>query len=222
MALTGSPWRTRPKKISGTLNSISTSDRSSSVVSTVSSSTRAPMSTPRMPTTPANGAFTVRSASCFRAPSSRARAPSKRRLKLVHGRLRDGIVGAQLRRPVQRQLGLAQRSLRFGHRRLLGLVVDANQDGARLDPLARRERDLGDPARGQWDDVDGLAGQRRADRFDPLPDRSGLGRGERHRHGVRAAPHSRRGLAVGLHPMVDEAAGAERPRDDQGDRELRG
>src|SRR5690606_3012953 len=75
LALTGCPWRTRPKKTSGTLNSISTSDRSSRVVSTVASSTRAPMSTWRMPTTPANGARTVRSANCLRAPSTRARAP---------------------------------------------------------------------------------------------------------------------------------------------------
>ena len=148
--------------------------------------------------------------------------PEKGRLELVHGRLRDGVVGAQPRRAIERQLGLAQRRLGLGDGRLLGLVVDAHQDGARLDPLAGREGDRGDPTRGQGDDVDRLPGERRADRFDPLADGSGLGRGERHRHRVRPAPDRRRGLAVGLQPMVDEAAGAERHRDDHGDRELSG
>ena len=105
------------------------------MVSTVSSSTRAPTSIRRIPTTPANGARTVRSASCFWAPSSRALAPSEGRLELVDGRLRDRVVGSELARPLERQLGLAQRGLRLATAARSICIVEADQHRARLDPL---------------------------------------------------------------------------------------
>ena len=58
----------------------------------------------------------------------------ERRLQLVDGGLRDGVVAAQLRGPLVGQIGLAQRSARLGDLGLLDLVVEADQDGARRRP----------------------------------------------------------------------------------------
>ena len=100
------------------------------------------------------------------------------RLKLVHGRLRDGVVGPQLLRPFQRQFGFAQRCLRLGDGRPLCLVVEAHEHRTRLDPLARAERDLRDPAGSQRHDVHGLAGERAADRLDALAQGAGFNGGD--------------------------------------------
>ena len=218
VASTSWPWRIRPKKISGTLNSISSSARSSRVVSTVSSSTRAPMSTPRMPTTPANGARTVRSASSFLAPSSRALCAGIGRLELVDGGLGHGVVGAQLAGAIERQLGLAPHRLGFRDIGLLGQVVEADQHRALLDMLARREVDLGDPARAQRHDVDRLARQRRAYRLDPLADRARFRLLDLDRDRARAAPHRGRGLAVGLIAMIGHGTAADRQQQGGPDR----
>ena len=68
-----------------------------------------------------------------------------------------------------------------------------------------RERDLGDPARAQRDDVDRLARERRADRLDPLADRAGVGRGDLDRDGAGAPPHRGRRLAVDPLLMIGTA-----------------
>ncbi len=115
--------------------------RSSSVVSTVSSSTRAPTSTWRSPTMPSNGARTVRSASRRRAPSRRARAPSRAASQIVDRGLRDGVVAAQLGGALVGEIRLAQRGARLRDLGLLDLVVEAHQHVADRDPLAGRELD---------------------------------------------------------------------------------
>ena len=74
-----------PNTVSGRRNSISISDRSSSVVRMVEVSTRAPTSTERIPRTPAKGARTVRSSSCCvaRWTAASATACSARTLSSV-------------------------------------------------------------------------------------------------------------------------------------------
>ena len=140
--------------------------------------------------------------------------------QLVDGRLGDGVVGPELARPFERQLGLAQRGLRLGDRGLLGLVVETDQDRALRDMLARPERDLGHPARAQRHDVDRLAGQRRADRLDPLADRAELRRADLDRDGARSPAHRRRGLAVDPVLMIGHGAAADRQQQGPPDREL--
>ncbi len=141
-------------------------------------------------------------------------------LQLVDGRLGDGVVGPELARPIERQLGLAQHRPRLGDRGLLGLVVEPDQDRARLDPLARPERDLGDPARAQRDDVDRLARERRAHRLDPLADRAELGRGDLDRDGAGAPPHRGRRLAVDPLLMIGHGAADDGQQQGRTDREL--
>ena len=142
------------------------------------------------------------------------------RLELVHGRLGDGVVRPQLLGPLQRQLGLAQPRLRLGDRRALRLVVETHEHRARLDPLARAERDLRHPAGGERDDVHGLAGERGADRLDALAQGAGFGNGDLDRYRVRPAIDRGLGFAVGLGAMIEEPAGGDGHHEDCRDRGL--